>query len=279
MKISCPRCHANGTIPDHEIPDSGRFVSCPHCKEGFTVTRPLTGADAYRVDTCPSCGFSTFGDELFSTCPKCSIAIKTFNERQREEQLQKHNQELLARKFNNNEISAPPVEVSATPVADFIENLHPVNLISWGAAGVALIILSLGLWGLVEYDSVKIKAQLLEERDEQVSGIYVFLHYGLIHWVKILYGTAAVGVALQFMKRYKNGLRSMSVLLWVTIALVPLLYIIGFVNWVLAPIPHTISGYLVELLNIFVVSSLIGGPLFYLERYLHQRTIISVVNR
>ncbi len=278
MKISCPKCYASGTIPDHEIPESGRFVSCPRCSEGFTVTKPRSGNDVYLVDTCPSCGFSTFGDETFSTCPKCGVVVKAFVERQREELLQKRNQELLGKKLNNVEAAPPPPEVTATPVADFIDNLHPVNLISWGVAAVAIVVLGIGLWGVIDYNPSKIQALLMEERDEQVSGFYVFLHYGLIHWVKLLYGLGALVISLLFMKRLKIGLKALSGLLRATIVLVPLSYVISFVYWVLAPIPHAISAYLIEILNIIFMAALVGVPLYLLELYLRERKITSVVN-
>lgn len=272
MKISCPKCKASGTTPDHDVPESGRIINCPRCKENFTVTRlRSSGTGTHLVDTCPSCCFSTFGDETFSVCPKCGIAVKTFVERQREEQLLKHNQQQLGK----NETSQP--EVAATPVADFIDSLHPVNLISWGVAAVAIIFLGIGLWGIIGYDSAKIQALLIEEKEEPVSGLYVFLHYGLLHWVKLLYGVSAMAVSILFMKRLKIGLRSMNGLLWVTIFLVPLSYIIGFIIWVLAPIPHTISGYLIEIINILFMSTLVAVPLYLLERYLHERKITSIV--
>ncbi len=277
MKISCPKCNASGTIPDHEVPESGRFISCPRCNEGFTVTKSRSGNDIYLVDTCPSCGFSTFGDETFGTCPKCGVAIKLFIERQREEQRLKHDQELLGKKLNNVETAPPLPEVNTTSVADFIDNLHPVNLISWGVAVSAIIFIVLGLWGIIGYDSTKIQTTLMEEREEQVSGLYIFLHYGLLHWVKFMYGVMAMVVSLLFMKRLKVGLQALSGLLWATIVLVPLSYIISFVYWVLAPIPHTISGYFIEILNILFMSALVGVPLYLLERYLHERKITSVV--
>ena len=277
MKITCPKCSASGSIPDHEVPESGRFISCPRCNEGFTVTKPRSGQNEYLVDTCPSCSFSTFGDEMFSACPKCGIEVKTFIERQREEQRTKHNQELLGKKFNNSETAPPPPETAATSVADFIDNLHPVNLIGWGATAIAIIIICMGVWGVIEYDSTRIQAMLLEEKDEQVSGFYIFMHYGLLHWVKLVYGLSALAVSILFMKRLKSGLRAMSVLLWTTIIIVPMSYLISFIYWVLAPISHTISGYLVEVLNILFMSALVAGPLYLLERYLHERKITSVV--
>lgn len=278
MKISCPKCNASGSIPDHEVPESGRFLSCPRCHEGFTVVKPSSGKDAYLVDTCPSCGFSTFGGETFSSCPKCGVSIKVFVERQREEQRLKHNRELLGKKLNNAETVQAQPEAAPLNVADFIENLHPVNLISWGVASVGIIILGIGLIGVGGYDGAKIQALLMEERDEQVSALYVFLHHGLLHWVRLLYGVIALAVSLLFMKRLKSGLQAMKVLLWATIALVSLSYVIGFINWVLAPISHTISGYLIEIVNIIFMSALAGVPLYLLERYLHERKITSIVN-
>lgn len=277
MKISCPKCNASGTIPDHEIPETGRYISCPRCNEGFSVTKPRSGKDDYLVDTCPACSFSTFGDEMFGTCPKCGVSVKTFIERQREEQLQKRNQELLGKKLNNVDTSPPPLEANATPVADFIDNLHPVNIISWGVAAVAIVVLGIGLWGVIGYDASQIQAKLLEETEEQVSGIYVFLHYGLLHWVKVVYGLGAMAVSMMFMKRLKVALKAMSWLLWLTIVLVLLVYIISFVYWVQAPIPHTVSGYVIEVLNILFMGTLVGVPLFMLERYLHERKITLVV--
>ena len=276
MKISCPKCNASGSIPDHEVPESGRFISCPRCNEGFTVTKTRAAHDAYLVDTCPSCSFSTFGDEIFSTCPKCGIAVKTFVERQREEQRLKHNQELLGKKFSNVDVAPPPPE-PAVSIADIIDNLHPVNLISWGVAAVAVVILCLGLWGIIGYDAAGIKALLTEEGGEPVSGLYVFMHYGLLHWLKLIYGLAALAASILLMKRLKIALQMLSYVLWGAIVLVPLSYVVTFIYWVVAPIPHTIGGYLIEILNILFMSALVAIPLYLLEQYLHERKITSVV--
>lgn len=277
MKISCPKCNASGSIPEHEIPESGRFISCPRCNEGFTVTKPRSGNDVYLLDTCPSCGFSTFGDEPFSSCPKCGVVVKTFVERQREEQLVKRNQELLGKKLNNCETSPPQPEVAATTVADLIDTLHPVNIISYAVAAVAIAALGMGLWAIIGYDSSKTAALLVEEGNDQSSGLSVFLRYGLFHWAKLLYGVSALAISVLFMKRLKIGLQALRGLLWTTIALVPLMYTISFIYWIVAPIPHSIRGYLVNGMEIIFISTLVGVPLYLLERYLHERTITSVV--
>lgn len=277
MKISCPKCSASGTIPDHQVPESGRFINCPRCHEGFTISKPRSSKDVYLVDTCPSCGFSTFGDETFSTCPKCGVVIKTFVDRQREEQRLKQNQELLSKKMNNTEVSPVSAETGAAPIADFIENLHPVNLIGWGIAVISFISLCFGLWGIISYDCTKIQSELIDTREEHLSAISVFLKYGLPHWIELLYGISAMGIAVLFLKRMKISLKPMSILLWVTIILVPLLYIANFILWVQAPIPHKMSGYVSEILNTLFMSLLVGVPLYFLESYLHERKITSVV--
>ena len=277
MKITCPKCNASGTIPNHDVPESGRFISCPRCHEGFNITKPRAENDAYMVDTCPACGFSTFGDETFATCPKCGVSVKTFIERKREEQRLKRDQELLGKKLNNSETCAPPPETSVTPVADFVDSLHPVNIISWGITAVAIIFLCIGMFGVIDYNSTAIKARLIEEGAEQVSSLYVFMHYGLMHWVKLLYGLIALATSILFMKRLKIALQILSGLLRGSILMVPLVYIISFIYWVLAPIPHTISGYFIEILNILFMTALVGAPLYLLERYLHERGITSVI--
>ena len=98
MKISCPSCNASGEIPFHAIPEEGRFLNCPRCNHGFTVTRPKNDPNLFLVDTCPACNYSSFGEERFENCPKCGVVIKTFMERQREEQRLLKEQELLEKK-------------------------------------------------------------------------------------------------------------------------------------------------------------------------------------
>src|SRR6185369_5754296 len=133
MKISCPKCNASGNIPDHEIPEDGRFLSCPKCKHGFDVKKPKATSDEYLVDVCPACAFSTFGEERFGTCPKCGVVIKAYIDRQREDKARARDQELLTRKYVRDD-TPPPVTEEASPVADFVDNLHPVNLIGWGCS-------------------------------------------------------------------------------------------------------------------------------------------------
>jgi predicted Zn finger-like uncharacterized protein len=107
MKITCPECGDSGNLPDHEIPEEGRFLNCPKCKHGFDVKKPKATVNEYLVDVCPACSYSTFGDESFGTCPKCGVFIKSFIDRQREEMARVREQELLNRKFSRDISPAP----------------------------------------------------------------------------------------------------------------------------------------------------------------------------
>lgn len=276
MKIACPNCNATGSIPEHDIPPEGRFLSCPRCKHGFTVTKPKNADESFQVDTCPACNFSTFGEDHFGTCPKCGVVVKTYIERQREEQHRLREQELLGKRHTRDDAAVAPVE-TASPVADFVDNLHPVNLVGWGCGLAAVIVLGLGVWGLLEYDTGAIKAQILEQRDEQVSSWYVFVNFGMLPWIKTLYGISALVTVVYFLRHRAIALKILSILLKLVLVFIPLYLLISFVNWILQPISHTIVGYFIETINILFMSVLFGAPLYFLDRFLKDKRIVSVV--
>jgi predicted Zn finger-like uncharacterized protein len=292
MKITCPKCNASGNIPDHEIPEEGRFLSCPRCKNGFDVKKPKATNSEYQVDVCPACAYSTFGDERFSACPKCGVDVKTFISRQREEMAKAREKEILNRKFTRDVspssvpstplpsslvASEPVSESKSIDINEMIENMHPVNLIGWGSAVAALIIVVMGLSGLLDYYGEDIRAKLTEQREEQVSAWYVFLHYGLKPWLNLLYGGALLAVSSLFLQRKAQGRQALVWLLWGAIGYFPVVMTIKFITWWLAPIPHTWTGYLIEIFNILFMTALVGIPLFILIRYLEDRRITTVV--
>lgn len=276
MKISCPKCNASGNIPDHEIPEEGRFLSCPKCKHGFDVKKPKATSNEYLVDACPSCAYSTFGEERFGTCPKCGVVIKAFIDRQREEKTRAREQELLTRKYTRDD-APPPVEVEAKPVADFIENLHPVNLVGWGCSLAGVVIFLMGFLGMFDYYGNDIQAQLTEQREVPVSAWYVFLHYGMVPWIQVLYGGALVGGSVFFLKHLALARQGLAWLLWAVIAYVPVSMTVKFIRWWIEPIPHTWGGYSIEIFNVLFVSALVGIPVYVLIRFLEDRRITSVV--
>jgi len=228
------------------------------------------------VDTCPSCNYNTFGEEPFSTCPKCGVIVKAYLERLRDQAQRQRDQELLTKKFSHEE-ALPPPEQETNAVVDFIETLHPVNLIGWGASIAAVIIAVIGLWGLIGYYGSDIQEQLSAQRDEPVSAWYVFLHYGALHWIQLLYGAALLAAGMLFSKRRAQSLKMLSQLLWLAIFFVPVYFVTGFVFWVMQPIPHVIKGYFIEVVNVALMTALWCIPLFLLVRFLDDRRITSVV--
>jgi predicted Zn finger-like uncharacterized protein len=292
MKISCPKCGASGNLPDHEIPEEGRFLSCPKCKHGFDVKKPKSTTNEYLVDVCPACAYSTFGDERFGTCPKCGVFIKTFVDRQREEMARARDQEILNRKFSRDTAPVPsmpmPSGLSSSPapapkaepsvaIGEFIENLHPVNLVGWGCSLVAVVIFLMGFLGMFDYYGNDIQAKLTEQREEQISAWYVFLHYGMMPWIKVLYGGSLLAVSTFFLKRQKQALQALAWLLWAAIGFVPLSMTVNYVRWWIEPISHTWGGYLIGFFNILFMTALVGVPLYLLINFLDDKRIKSVV--
>jgi predicted Zn finger-like uncharacterized protein len=299
MKITCPKCGANGNLPDHEIPEEGRFLSCPKCKHGFDVKKPKATVNEYLVDVCPACAYSTFGDERFGTCPKCGVFIKSFIDRQREEMARVREQEILNRKFSRDIAPAamPSVPIPSFPsspspaqtppaekinIGEIIENLHPVNLIGYGVAIVAVVILLIGVFGVFDYYGTDFQAKLSEENialgiEVRVSVLKTFMHHGLVPWIEILYGASLLAVAVFFLQKQGQARQALGWLLWGLIAYVPVSMTVNYVRWWIAPIPHTWSGYVIGFFNILFITALVGIPLYLLINFLDDKRIKSVV--
>ncbi|NVN90960.1 MAG: zinc-ribbon domain-containing protein [Desulfuromonadales bacterium] len=275
MKIECPNCNASGTVPSHAIPEEGRFFNCPRCKHGFTVMKPRD-TSSFLVDTCPACNYSSFGEERFDVCPKCGAIIKTFLERQREEQRMVREQELLNVKHGQGALDPPPEEI-VSPVAVVMDSLNPVNLVGWGCGVAAAVIVCMGIMGLLDYNTDEIKEQIFTQRDEHVSSLYVFFRYGLMPWMKVLYGTVIMVTVYFFLRCQAPALKALVILIRVMIAFVPLYLLVCFVSWVLQPIPHSVGGYFVQLINMVLLTALFGIPLALLDRFLHDKKIVSQV--
>jgi predicted Zn finger-like uncharacterized protein len=277
MKISCPNCNASGNIPEHAIPQEGRFLNCPKCNHGFTVSKPRPTAETYEVNVCPACNYSTERDDRFSTCPKCGVVVKAFVERQRQEKQKIKDQELLSPKSSRNEVPPEAPQETVSPVSELIDNMHPVNLIGWGCALAAIVILGIGIMNLIDYNAAELQKQLSHQKDEQVSGWYVFSRYGLMPWLKTVYGLTLLAAAVFFLQHRAHALKMLSILLRALFVFVPLYLIICFVAWILQPIPHTISGYFIEILNMLIMSALFCVPLFLTDNFLKDKRVISVV--
>jgi len=296
MKITCPQCGASGNLPDHEIPEEGRFLSCPKCKHGFDVKKPKATSNEYLVDSCPACAYSTFGEERFGTCPKCGVFIKTYVDRQREEMARAREQELLTRKFSR-DISptlSPNVPTPYTPeqapapaaeslaIGEFIENLHPVNLVGWGCALVAAVILIMGLFGMFDYYGTDYLTKLNEHNialgiEEKVSAMGVFLKFGLVPWIEMLYGASLLAVAVFFLKRQAQARQALGWFLWALIAYVPTYFLVVMISHFFEPSTRTFMTFFYEFLWMMIVSAVVGVPLYMLIDFLEDKRIKSVV--
>ncbi len=298
MKISCPKCGASGNLPDHEIPEEGRFLSCPKCKHGFDVKKPRATTNEYLVDVCPACAYSTFGDERFGTCPKCGVFIKTFVDRQREEMARARDQEILNRKFSRDTAPVPSMPIpsgsSSSPAApapkaepgvaigEFIENLHPVNLIGYGTALVAVVILLMGIFGMFNYYGTDFQAKISEENialgiEVRVSALNIFMHHGLVPWIELFYGASLLAVAVLFLQKQAQARQALGWLLWGLIAYVPAYYLVVIVSFFFKEVKPSFLTYLFEFLQMIAISALVGFPLYMLINFLDDKRIKSVV--
>lgn len=39
MKVRCPDCDASGSVKDRLVPEGGRWIRCPVCKDRFFIER------------------------------------------------------------------------------------------------------------------------------------------------------------------------------------------------------------------------------------------------
>jgi len=78
MKIQCPKCQHEGTVPDDKVPVTGITATCPKCETKFRVTSPSPQTNKPDLN-CPMCGT---GQDKSDECTKCGIVISKFNNAQ-----------------------------------------------------------------------------------------------------------------------------------------------------------------------------------------------------
>ena len=285
MRVECPNCKAGGNVNDHTIPDEGMNLTCPKCKTDFHVDKPRKKMTSpYATNTCPSCGYSTFCEEVFDECPHCGMDVKAAIEQKRKSEAQKREREL-----RNAAVAAPvppaaPVlppsglkySTPAAPepekikinLATFAEGFNPVAAIGWGAALLALALLITGGSGLSDYLGTDIQAKLSENSLEPVSAWKVFWGYGFMPWVEVILGVVLLIVAFLFLQRHPQGLPSMTYAVQAALLLVPVYEVGKFVVWIVNSISPPWWGYLVEFFSTLLVTALVVVPLWFLLQYL-----------
>lgn len=279
MRIECPHCKASGTINDLEIPDEGRYLSCPRCKESFQIKKPRRRmTSAYATNTCPACGYSTCCEEVFDQCPQCGVVVKDLMEQKLARQAQKREQQPAAGPL------MPPLPVGGSryqpsdaveerprlTLAGFANGFEPVAAIGWGAVLLAAVMLGGGLTGVLQYHNTDIQAQLSRQTLEPVSAWLVFWGYGFWPWVATLFGGALLAAAFGFLTRQPWGLRAMEGAVLAAVVLALLYELAGYVVWVVKSIAPPWWAYLVELVSVVLISSLCVVPLLFLLTYLRS---------
>jgi len=286
MRIECPHCKASGTINDLEIPDEGRYLNCPRCKESFQVTKPRRQmTSAFATNTCPSCGYSTCCEEVFDQCPQCGVVVKTLMEQKFAQQAQQRVQPaslsqvyaaplatpLPAGGSGSKYLRSDPDPVEKKPMfrlAGFANGFDPVAAVGWGVVLVAVVLLAIGGKGVLYYHGTDIRAQLSEQSLEPVSVWQVFGGYGFWPWVATLFAGALLVAAFGFLQRQAWGLRAMEGVVLAAVVLAPLYELTGYVVWIVKSIAPPWWAYLVELLSVLLISSLCVVPLLLVLQYL-----------
>ena len=140
------------------------------------------------------------------------------------------------------------------------EKMLPFQITGWVCGAAAAVLFIMGISGVLDYSPEMLKERITFERDEQVSSWYVFSRYGLLPWLKTLYGASTLVSVYFYFQRRVDALKALLFLLRGALVFVPLYLLIGFVSWILQPIPHSIGGYLVQILNMVLMCLLFGGP-------------------
>lgn len=85
VKIQCPNCQHQGTVPDDKVPAAGISVNCPKCKTKFQITPPLNNNPKQAESfICPKCGA---GQQVSDTCINCGLIFSKYTNRQPDQNL------------------------------------------------------------------------------------------------------------------------------------------------------------------------------------------------
>lgn len=233
MKIECPTCRLTGSMHEVDIPPEGRYFDCPRCKNGFHIAKPAPSASSGKLmNSCPVCQYSTFTDEMFSSCPKCGATAQSYQEilKKREEQERMlHDEELLNRSLRNPNLILAPV---GNPEQVKPKTPKPIMIISWASIAAAAIILSYSIKGLSNYYGQDWQAILSVPFLEPVSKVRIFFSLGLLPWLQTLFSAALLAVASQFLMLRPGAPRAMEICAWCGVALAVVHETAGFIKYI-----------------------------------------------
>ena len=288
MKIECPHCKASGNMNEKEIPEEGMFLACPRCQKSFQIKRPRKKmTSAFATNTCPSCGYSTFCEEVFDDCPNCGVVVKELIEKKRRDAARTGQQDSIkmtlaavplppprpvnhkvshGSRYSRNTDS--PEEGPRLNLANFANGFEPVAAIGWGAVVIAAIFLVLGVMGVMDYHNTDIQAQLSEKSVEPVTAWEVFWGYGFLPWAEAVYGFTVLLAAFVFLRRESWGSKAMEAVIIISLVLGPLYELVSYIVWIVRSISPPWWAYLVEFSSALLFASIWAAPLIWLLGYI-----------
>jgi predicted Zn finger-like uncharacterized protein len=275
MKIECPSCHLTGKVNELELPPLGREMICPRCKKNFHVAKPPAATGTHMMNSCPSCQYSTFSEEMFAVCPKCGLTAENAQaifRKQREREQDARNQQALNRSYRNPDLITLPTEkVSAEPAG----TARPVEVAARLCMALGGAVLCYGLAGLVKYYSKDWQAILSEPVLEPVSKLHVFFSLGLQPWLMTLVSLHFIWAAARFSRLQSGSLLRMTEAAYAAIAVVVLYEATACYDWAkMASSTPTISFYGVGVLSSLFMTALLGAPFFVLLRFLRSAAVM-----
>ena len=275
MKIECPSCHLVGKINELELPPEGRHLDCPRCKNSFHIVRPPdAGGNSRLMNSCPSCHYSTFTDEMFAICPKCGQTADDYekiSQKQREREQLLHDQELLTRSFRNPDLVKAPTEET---VPERARVAQPVAVTGWLSIAVGGILFSFGIFGLVNYYGKDWQAVLSESSLEPVSKLSIFFSLGFIPWMVTLFSMYLIWAAQLFLRLRGGSHKRLTESAWTGFAVVVMYETVNFINWIMvSSSTPSLSYYVVGVLSSLLMIALFGAPFIVLLWYLRSDVI------
>jgi len=232
------------------------------------------------MNSCPSCQYATFTDEMFAVCPKCGMTAEEHQalaRKQREREQLQRDREALNRSFRNPDlVKAPVEEVAAQPA----RAAQPVQVTAWLCIALGGLLLCYGSLGLANYYSKDWQAVLSEPVLEPVSKLQVFFSLGLIPWLTTLFSLHFIWTAHRFSRLSKGSLQSLTESAWAGVIVVVIYEVVAFVDWArVSSSTPSLSYYGVGVISSIFMIALLGAPFFLLLWYLRSDAIVREFKR
>ena len=275
MKIECPGCHLAGKVNELALPPQGRELTCPRCQKSFQVAKPPAAAGAIPLmNSCPSCQYATFTEEMFSVCPRCGMTAQdsqVLSRKKREREQLRADREALNRSLRNPDLVQPapaagaPEPAGAAPAVQVTARL---------CMALAAALIAWGVTGLANYYRKDWQALLSETVLVPVSRLAVFFSLGMTPWLVTLFGLYFVGAAYRFSKLRRGSRRRLAQGARAGVALVMVHEAMVFFDWSrVSSGTASLRYYAVGVLSSLFMTALLAAPFLVLVRYLRSDAI------